>query len=119
MTLLTFIKGRWKTLTLLLLATIIMLSLWPQDQLPQAPGNDKIHHLLAYMALMFPAALRKPRYWQLIGVLFILLSGVIELIQPYVHRYCDWRDLAANATGVFCAMILAELFNRTIKGAAS
>ena len=119
MTLLLFIKNKWKTLTLLLLATITLLSLWPQDQLPPVPGSDKIHHLIAYTALMFPAALRKPRYWQLIGVLFILLSGVIELIQPYVHRYCDWRDLAANVTGVLIALILAEIFNRNTKGAVS
>ncbi|WP_029916734.1 VanZ family protein [Pelobacter seleniigenes] len=119
MTLLTFIKGRWKILTLFLLTTIIMLSLWPQDQLPPVPGSDKVHHLLAYTALMFPVALRKPRYWQLIGVLFILLSGIIELIQPYVHRYCDWRDWAANVTGVLCALLLAALFNRNTKGVAS
>jgi len=30
----------------------------------------------------------------------VLWSGAIELIQPYVNRYGEWLDLAANVAGV-------------------
>ncbi len=64
-----------------------VLSLWPLENLPPVPGSDKVQHLIAYAALMFPIALRKPKYWPLIGLLFIAWSGPIELLQPYVNRY--------------------------------
>ncbi len=109
--LLTFIKNNWAVLTLFILAGITALSLFPLGKLPSVPGTDKTHHFIAYAVLMFPTALRKPRKWILFGLLFIAYSGVIELLQPYVNRYGEWLDLAANATGVVCGLIIAELIN--------
>jgi VanZ family protein len=76
------------------------------------PGTDKTHHLIAYAALMFPTALRKPDKWIVIGLLFIAYSGAIELLQPHVNRYGEWLDMAANTSGVICGLIVAELINR-------
>ncbi len=109
--LLIFIKTNWVVFTLLTLAVITILSLRPLEKLPSVPGTDKTHHLIAYAVLMFPTALRKPNKWILFGLLFIAYSGAIELIQPYVNRYGEWLDMAANATGVFCGLIIAELLN--------
>lgn len=106
---LAFINSHWLAVTLFILAAITALSLWPQEQLPSVPGTDKTHHLIAYAALMFPAAWRKPPRWLLIGIVFIAYSGVIELLQLYVNRYGEWLDLAANAGGVILGLILAEL----------
>ena len=109
--LLTVIKTNWIAFTLLTLAVITTLSLWPLGKLPSVPGTDKIHHLIAYAVLMFPTALRKPNKWILFGFLFIAYSGAIELVQPYVNRYGEWLDMAANTTGVVCGLIIAELTN--------
>lgn len=111
--LLSLVKTNWIALTFLVLVGITLLSLWPVDELPQTPGTDKTHHLIAYAVLMFPAALRKPRKWMLIGLLFVAYSGAIELAQPYVNRHADWLDMAANTTGVVCGFIIAELVNRS------
>ena len=109
--LLALIKANWITFTLFTLAVITTLSLWPLEQLPSVPGTDKTHHLIAYAVLMFPTALRKPKRWILFGLFFIAYSGAIELFQPYVNRYGEWLDMAANTTGVVCGLIIAELIN--------
>ena len=107
--LLTFIEHNWIILTLTVLVAVTALSLSPLDKLPQVPGTDKTHHLIAYAVLMLPTALRRPDRWMLLGFVFIAYSGAIELIQPYVNRYAEWLDLAANALGVICGVILARL----------
>ena len=106
---LVFVRNNWLVLTLVMLVTITTLSLWPVDSLPDVPGTDKTHHFIAYGALMFPAALRRPLYWPWIGLLIVAYSGVIELIQPFVNRYGEWLDLAANTGGVICGVLLAQL----------
>lgn len=107
--LLAFIKSNWISFTILTLAAITTLSLWPQEKLPPVTGTDKTHHIIAYAALMFPIALRKPDKWIMFGLIFIAYSGVIELLQPYVNRHSDWLDMAANVMGVICGIIIAKL----------
>ncbi|NQY87167.1 MAG: VanZ family protein [Colwellia sp.] len=105
----TFISKHWLTITLLLLTAIAMLSLWPAAHLPSVPGTDKTHHFIAYAALMFPAALKQPKHWIIITLALLAFSGAIELIQPYVNRYGEWLDMAANAWGLICGFILAKI----------
>ncbi len=104
-----FIRGHWLPLSALLLATITALSLWPISSLPDVPGNDKLHHYIAYTALMLPAALRRPENRLRIALFFLVWSGAIELIQPYVSRYGEWLDLGANAIGLASGLLLAAL----------
>lgn len=104
-----FIKNNWLVLTLVLLVAITALSLWPVASLPDVPGTDKTHHFIAYAALMFPVALSRHSYWPWVGVLLVTYSGAIELIQPYVNRYGEWLDMAANTGGVICGVLLAQL----------
>lgn len=110
-TLLAIVRNYWIAITLFTLMVITILSLYPLDSLPSVPGSDKTHHFIAYGALMFPTALRKPNYWLLIGVFFVCWSGGIEVIQPYVNRYGEWLDLAANITGIGCGLLIGRFVN--------
>jgi VanZ family protein len=109
------IEKYWFILSLCILLTITTLSLWPLDNLPSVPGSDKTHHLIAYAALVFPAALRKPNRWLVFVVFFIFYSGLIELIQPYVNRYGEWLDMLANTAGVVCGVALATVIKTLSK----
>ncbi|MDX8404827.1 MAG: hypothetical protein R8K50_01585, partial [Mariprofundus sp.] len=91
------------------MSVITVLSLWPPESLPDVPGNDKLHHYIAYASLMLPLALRRPVGWPLIGLLFFACSGAIELIQPYMNRYGEWADMAANGAGLLTGLLLALL----------
>lgn len=110
--LLVFIKRNWVVLALIQLVAVTALSLWPLQHLPSVPGTDKTQHLIAYAALMFPVAMRKPDNWLMLAILIIAYSGGIELIQPYVNRYAEWLDLAANSIGVISGVVAAELMKR-------
>lgn len=103
------IQKYWLHITIILLVSIATLSLWPATYLPSVPGTDKTHHFIAYAALMLPTALRKPKYWLILTFVFLAFSGAIELIQPYVNRYGEWLDMAANAFGLVCGFIIAKL----------
>ncbi|TLU65203.1 VanZ family protein [Thalassotalea litorea] len=116
--LLILIRSYWVVLTLLLLAIICFLSLYPLAALPPFPGTDKTHHFIAYFALVMPMGLRKPSYWPVVILLFILVGGGIELIQPFVNRYGEWLDLTANVSGVVCGFIFAQMINRIFPDSA-
>ena len=107
--LLDFTKNNWIALTLFSLAAIAAASFYPLPKLPPVPGTDKTHHLIAYAVLMFPTAVKRPRRWKFIALCFIAFSGVVELLQPYVNRYGEWLDLAANTAGIICGLLIAEL----------
>ena len=109
--LITLIRTYWIIITLFLLAVITLLSLTPLPSLPSMPGNDKTHHFIAYGALTFPVVLRNPRHWLLIGLFFICWSGGVELLQPCVNRYGEWKDMAANGAGIVCGLLLALFIN--------
>ena len=109
------IEKYWFILSTCILLTITTLSLWPLDYLPSVPGSDKSHHLVAYAALVFPTALRKPNRWMWLVVFFIFYSGLIELLQPYVNRYGEWLDLLANTAGVVFGVTLAVVVNTLSK----
>ena len=111
-----FIDQNWKTLSGVTLLSITIMSLIPLPELPLFPGSDKTHHLIAYGLLMFPVALHKPKGWLWIAFGFIVWSGAIELIQPYVNRYGEWLDLLANALGVCLGYFIANLVLRIYKG---
>ena len=108
-TLLTLIRKYWISITLFILTVITVLSLYPLEELPPVPGSDKTHHFIAYAMLMFPTALRKPDYLPAICLFFICWSGAIELLQPFVNRYGEFQDLAANITGLVFGLLAVKL----------
>ena len=94
---------------------IIGLSLSPLAQLPDVPGSDKTHHLIAYAVLAIPTAIAMPlRIWMM-ALLYICLGGMIELTQPYVNRYGEWLDFTANMTGVLIGSVFGLLVDKYIK----
>ena len=118
--LITLVARYHKLLTASLLFAITALSLWPVTHLPSVPGTDKTHHFIAYGALIFPLALyfltnqiasplttlkKMITTW----LILVLYSGLIELIQPYVNRYGEWLDLAANSLGLLCGIVIAKV----------
>jgi hypothetical protein len=107
---LNLLSRYWLLATLLLATTIAALSLWPLAALPVVPGSDKTHHFIAYATLMMPVALIKRERLIFYYLGFLCFSGAIELLQPYVNRYCDWRDLLANGLGLLCGWLLALSF---------
>lgn len=109
--LVTFIKRYWISITVFWLTLITILSLWPLKQLPPIPGSDKTHHFVAYALLMLPTALRKPKYGIIICLFFIVWSGGIELLQPFVNRYREFQDLAANIIGLIFGLLIAKLLD--------
>ncbi len=113
--LLTLIKRYWISITLFILTVITFLSLYPLDKLPPAPGSDKTHHFVAYALLMFPTALRKPKYLPAIGLFFVCWSGAIELIQPFVNRYGELKDLAANIAGLVIGFVIVKILERLLQ----
>jgi VanZ family protein len=110
--LLQSVRDYWVILSILLATFITFLSLTPLPELPVVPGSDKSHHFIAYSVLVFPLMLKKPNYWLAIFILFALMSGGIELIQPYRNRYGEWLDLAANIGGLTCGSVIAYMINR-------
>jgi VanZ family protein len=96
----------------MLAVTIAVLSLWPLATLPKVPGSDKTHHFIAYASLMIPVALFKRERIIFYYLGFLAFSGAIELLQPYVNRYCDWKDLLANGLGLLCGWVIAISFKR-------
>jgi VanZ family protein len=105
---------RWPTVTLVVLAAISYLSLAPLDQLPPAPGGDKLHHLAAYALLALPSALARPKAWPLLLCGFVAWGGVVELIQPFVNRYGEMLDFLANAAGVAIGAALGAWARRSL-----
>lgn len=112
------ILQHWKAITLaclaLITARITALSLWPVEQLPNVPGNDKTHHLIAYAGLLFPMALRRPRYMTQGAVFFFSWGSAIELIQPWFNLYAEWLDLMANTAGLTTGWLLASAARHTV-----
>ncbi len=112
---LLFIQRHWLINTMIVFIAITILSLWPFEDLPSAPGSDKLHHIISYAALAFPVALRKPRLWLFMILFFLIYSGLIELVQLLVNRYGEWLDMVANITGLACGILLAEMAQQWVK----
>lgn len=93
------------------------LSLSPLKDLPPVPGGDKLHHFVAYACLTFPMMFADARNWPRIMVPAIIYGGVIEIIQPYVNRYGEWLDFAANSAGCFIGAALALVASRLLVSA--
>ena len=90
------------------------LSLSPLETLPPAPGSDKLHHFIAYAALCFPLLFKDAKLARYVLPLGIFYGGLIEVIQPFVNRYGEWFDFAANAAGCLIGYALARLAQKLL-----
>jgi hypothetical protein len=93
--------------TLILLGSALGTLLY-QDSLLNAPGTDKLHHVVAFMALSFPVALIRPKYIRAILALSLLYGVSIEIIRPLVNRSGELLDFWSDAIGVALGAGLAK-----------
>lgn len=81
----------------LVIGVVTLSPLPPEVQ--AVPGGDKLHHLVAFALLAFPAVATRPARWLPVLLLGVAYGGAIELIQPHVGRFAEWGDFAADAAG--------------------
>jgi len=65
-----------------------------------APGGDKLHHMLAFAALALPTAIFSPRDLPVTALLLIAFGAGIEVVQPYVGRNRELMDFLMDTAGV-------------------
>lgn len=93
---------------------IAVLTLMPGEGVPDAPGNDKLHHFLAFAALVWPVVASQPRAALWAVPLAAGYGGVIELIQPHVGRHGEWADALANTLGALAGAGLGWAAHRML-----
>jgi VanZ family protein len=111
----TFAHSRtvWLLLSIVLAVTIATLTLMPQASMPVGPqGVDKLYHMAAFAALIFPTALLRPKWCLRFGCLAILYGGIIEAIQPVFGRSADMSDFWADGLGVAMGIFLGVATRR-------
>lgn len=98
----------WCALWCLAIAVVVVLSLAPGPDLPDAPGSDKLHHFLAYFVLAASAVQLFPRWASLLGAgLGLVVLGVgLEHAQGALTqtRVADYWDALANTLGVIAGL---------------
>lgn len=104
------ILAYWRRITIILLLIIVFLSLYPLPQLTQiGDGADKVYHFIAYLFVALPIGYVYPKRFFVYLFFMVSLSGIIELIQPYVNRHGEWLDFLANTLGVFLGFAIGKL----------
>lgn len=101
-------------LTALAGALIAVFTLTPLNMPTDAPGSDKIWHVLAFAAFTFPSALIYRRACRWVAPLALLYGIAIELIQPHVGRQGELADFYADAFGALLGLGLGMAFNEYI-----
>lgn len=100
-------------LTALLGLAIAVVTLLPPQDLPKTDVSDKLEHFIAFAAFAFPVSLKRPRWAWAIFLIALGFGGLIEMIQPYMHRSRDiadfWADAAGASFGVALGLILTSL----------
>lgn len=93
-----------------------MLTLTPSQNLPSAPGSDKLHHFLAFGAIAAPMAFARPRLAVWVVVLVTGYGALIEVIQPHFGRSAAIGDAVANFLGALFGSGFAVLLRRFLTG---
>ncbi|CAM4006660.1 VanZ family protein [Kerstersia gyiorum] len=95
--------------TLALLVIISFLTLASPGSLPRVAGGDKLHHALAFAALVFPVVVARPAWALRAFIGAVAYGGLIELVQPSFGRAGEWADLIADTIGAAAGVVLAWL----------
>ena len=94
-------------LTVGLILIVGLLTLTPVPHVHTVNSNDKLHHLLAFAAIVTPCALwNRPALIWLLPTAFVF-GAAIEIIQPFVGRSRELMDLAANTAGIGIGALIA------------
>ena len=104
------------SLTFLMTAVLTVAMLWPISQpLPAPDGSDKVVHLIAFAALVFPLAHTERFGLSSVFITAIAYGGIIEVLQPSFGRSADMRDWIADIAGVSLGIAMALLYRRLRK----
>ena len=101
-----FMHRLWLAVGWLVLTVVLWGTLTPEPPgfiSPPVPQFDKFEHFGAFLFLnaWFIAARPRRRGWWLITLMFILLGGLIEILQGWSgFRDGDWYDWYADSVGV-------------------
>ena len=102
----------WLAIGLALVASVVVGSLLPADELPPAPivGFDKIEHIVGYAVLSaYAVMLFAQRRVQLLAAAGLVLLGIgLEFAQEFwtVSRSADVADAVADLVGVLAGFAL-------------
>jgi VanZ family protein len=97
----------WCALWCLAIAVVVVFTLMPAQDLPDAPGSDKLHHFIAYFVLAASAVQLFARWPALLGAgLGLVLLGIaLEHVQGATGtRIEDRWDALANTVGVIAGL---------------
>lgn len=100
-------------LTAALSAAVFILALMPLAPSSPVPGSDKLHHLVAFGAMILPCALFHRRALPWILPVVIAQAGLIELVQPGFGRHREWADFVADLAGIGLGLGLGWLLRGT------
>ena len=89
-----------RRVTVALAALIGLATFIPAQKSPNAPGTDKLLHVIAYAALVLPMHFAKPHQFWKYAVCGIMFGSFIELAQPFVNRSGEVGDVLADACGI-------------------
>jgi VanZ family protein len=109
----------WPVIVILIVSAVTVLSLLPPAATPEVGGGDKLHHLVAYAAIVFPIALARPRPWPLLLALVALWGIAIEIIQPHFGRNASLGDVAANLAGIAIGASAGLILGRRRSGSSA
>lgn len=115
---------RYELATICVIA-ILVLSLFPVPEMPDledVPFIDKWTHMAMYAGLMlcvwfdWKRNKLQPKWGRsLIAMVSgAALGGIIELIQPLVHRSGEWMDFYADAVGAVLGCLMGYLAFRIL-----
>src|SRR5690606_36650766 len=98
----------WAALWCLAIAVVVVFSLLPGPDLPDAPGSDKLHHFIAYFSLAGSAVQLFARRPALLGagIGLVLLGIGLAHAQGALTgtRVADRWDALANTLGVVAGL---------------
>jgi VanZ family protein len=97
----------WRILGLVLAALVAAVLGWAAFLLPQnnavanvIPGGDLTEHVLGLAALSTLVVLSWPAGWRQTLLVGAALSGLAELVQPFVGRSAHWPDFLSSLLGL-------------------
>ena len=105
----------WRIASMLLLASVLTLAiipaiwLWPQDPSKVWSLSDKWLHgiTFAVLALWFSGQYARAAYWKLV-VGLLAFGALIEMCQRMIsYRTAEWNDLLADLLGIVVGILIA------------
>lgn len=93
---------------------LLLLCVLPTQDLPGAPGGDRLHHLVAWFVLTMTGYVLAPNRRIAIPAFALAYGAAIEVAQRLAPtgRHGEWQDFVADALGVAIAVAVFPLARR-------